>query len=149
MPIPRARRPGGEGQDAVSCALAGSGAAQRPGAVSEDLKAMLKPRARKYGNRPVEIDGLRFDSGKEGARYVELSAAQRAGEINGLDVHTRFPLVVHGQDCGYYEADFTYRTASGEQVIEDVKSDATRKLPAYRLKAKLIWAMYGLRIREV
>lgn len=34
-------------------------------------------------------------------------------------------------------------------VVEDVKSPATRKLPLYRLKAKLMKAIHGIEIREI
>jgi hypothetical protein len=105
---------------------------------------------RKYGNRPVEINGITFDSKREAERYGELVQAQRAGVIRSLGVHIRYPLVVHGQDCGYYEADFEYiNVESGRVVVEDVKSPATRKLPTYRLKRKLVFALYAVEIREV
>ena len=75
--------------------------------------------------------------------------AERAGEISGLEIQPRFPLVVNGQDCGSYVGDFAYVTKDGERVVEDVKSAATRKLPTYRLKRRLVWALYGLTVVEV
>jgi hypothetical protein len=33
--------------------------------------------------------------------------------------------------------------------LEDVKSAATRALPTYRLKRRLLWALYGLTVQEV
>ncbi|OQA06328.1 MAG: hypothetical protein BWY67_01977 [Bacteroidetes bacterium ADurb.Bin397] len=47
-----------------------------------------------------------------------------------------------------YIADFTYME-KGQYVVEDVKSDFTRKNPVYRLKKKLIEAIYNLKIKEV
>ena len=117
--------------------------------VSAATHAFLKPPRRKYGNVPTVVGGRRFDSKKESERYAALLLAERAGEITGLECQTRFPLVVHGEDCGSYVSDFSYVTRSGERVIEDVKSAATRKLPTYRLKVKLVWALYGIRVREV
>lgn len=119
------------------------------GGATTDLKAVLKPRRAKYHNVPVETDGYRFDSKRERDRYLALRDDLAAGMIRDLRVHERFPLVVRGEDCGAYEADFTYLTAAGEPVVEDVKSAATRKLPTYRLKAKMLWALYGLRVQEV
>lgn len=113
---------------------AGSGAPQKP---------------RKYRNTPTTVNGLVFDSKREAERYGELVVAERAGEIKNLEVHPRFPLVIHEQDCGAYVADFSYVTRDGLPVIEDVKSPATRKLPTYRLKARMVWALYGLKVREV
>ncbi len=122
------------------------------GSLSPDLEKALgisKPiQQRKYRNQPCEADGHRFDSQKERDRYWELKRLQERGDICCLEVHPRFPLVVHGQDCGVYEGDFAY-VERGASVIEDVKSPATRKLPTYRLKRRLTWALYGIEIREV
>ena len=132
---------------------AGRRGAQRPGEVSESLKTILDAsgaaqKQRKYRNIPCEADGHRFDSQKERDRYWELQRLQERGAIFCLEVHPRFPLVVHGQDCGYYEGDFGY-IERGVSVVEDVKSTATRKLPTYRLKRRLTWALYGIEIREI
>jgi hypothetical protein len=105
---------------------------------------------RKFFNQPCEVNGIRFDSKAEAARYTGLYVAAQMGEIRDLEVHPRFPLVVHGEDCGAYIADFAYVVvATGERVVEDVKSPATRKLATYRLKVRMVWALYGLRVREV
>lgn len=127
----------------------GSGAEKKAKNVSTGTPILKKPARRKYHNVKVEIDGLTFDSQAEARRYGELRLLERDGEIRELGHHARFPLVVHGQDCGYYEADFVYITREGERTVEDVKSPATRKLAVYRLKAKLVWAIYGLTVREV
>lgn len=132
----------------------GSGASiltrSRPGAVSEDVARLLEPqKARKYHNQPVEVDGVRFDSKREAERYGELVRAVQAGAIRSLEVHPRFPLVIHGIDTGDYVADFSYLTADGVAVVEDVKSAPTRKLPTYRLKRRQVWALYAVEIREV
>lgn len=103
----------------------------------------------KYGNSPTMVDGISFDSKKEAERFGVLKMLERVGEIRSLEVHPRFPLVIHGIDCGVYEADFGYVTRDGVPVIEDVKSPATRKLPTYRLKRKMTWALYSIEIREV
>ena len=34
----------------------------------------------KYNNKPVVVDGVRYDSKKEYARWVELTLLQKAGE---------------------------------------------------------------------
>jgi hypothetical protein len=123
--------------------------------VSESLKAILgapgaagKPR--KYQNQPCEADGYRFDSQKERDRYWTLKQLQAAGDICCLEVHPRFQLVVHGVDLGYYEPDFRYfEKGHHAATVEDVKSKATEKLPVFRLKAGLMWAVYGLRVRVV
>ncbi len=113
------------------------------------LAALRRPRGAKYHNVPTVVDGERFDSKREADRYRSLKDDLTAGRIRDLEIHPRFPLVVHGESCGDYVADFSYLTRDGQPVVEDVKSAATRKLPTYRLKAKLLWALYGLRVTEV
>jgi hypothetical protein len=98
---------------------------------------------------PQTVDGFRFDSTREAERYLSLRQDQHDGKITALEVHPRFPLVVRGENCGDYEGDFAYLDALGKPVVEDVKSPATRKLPTYRLKRRLVWALYALEIREV
>lgn len=120
------------------------------GEVNPDVAAILKAsRPRKYHNAPTVVDGHRFDSKKEAERYGHLRMMEQAGVICDLMIHEAFPLVIHGIDCGAYISDFTYLTETGERVIEDVKSPATRKLPTYRLKSRMVWALYGLRILEI
>lgn len=111
-------------------------------------KSQRLPR-RKFHNVPTTVDGITFDSQKEAERYVQLQVLLKAGAISHLEVHPKFPLVVHEQDCGAYIGDFAYLTADGSRVVEDVKSPRTAKLPVYRLKRRLIWALYGLTIQEV
>lgn len=103
----------------------------------------------KYGNRVTYVDGVAFASKKEAERFGYLRMLEQASVIRDLEAHPRFQLVVHEQDCGYYEADFAYIDADGQRIVEDVKSAATRKLPTYRLKVRLLWALYGLRVMEV
>jgi hypothetical protein len=103
------------------------------------------PARNKYGAVPTEIDGRRFDSLAEAARYGELLLRERAGEITGLRVHPRYPLTVEGEQVAVYEADFWY-SEGGRPVVEDVKGVRTA---AYKLKARLFRALYGLEIREI
>lgn len=103
----------------------------------------------KFGNRKTEVDGITFDSLKEARRYGELKLLERAGEISGLELQPKFPLTVNGQLVCTYRGDFSYRDKAGNRVIEDVKSPATRAHPVYRIKAKLLRAVYGIDVTEV
>jgi hypothetical protein len=118
---------------------------------SEEIRAFLRTaqKPRKYRNVKVTVDGITFDSKAEVARYHELRQAQEVGAIHDLEVHPRFPLVIHGIDTGDYVADFRYVTAEGVPTVEDVKSTVTRKLGTYQLKRKQVWALYAIEIREV
>jgi hypothetical protein len=87
-----------------------------------------------------------FDSKKEAARYAELKLLERAGQIHMLELQTKFPIEIKGKKCFTYKADFTYITALGEFIIEDVKGVLT---PMYKLKKKCVEAYYGHPIFEV
>jgi hypothetical protein len=102
----------------------------------------------KYGNRKTIVDGLTFASAKEARRFGELKLLQRAGQIANLKLQPKFPLAVNGKVVCTYIADFQYDEFDG-LVVEDVKSEATRKNRAYRIKNKLFAALFGFPIREV
>ena len=102
----------------------------------------------KFRNRRVEVDGLKFDSVKESKRWAELQFMERAGEIKNLQRQVRIHIVINGVKVCTYIADFTYEELGGV-VVEDVKSEFTRKDPVYRLKNKLMKACHGIDIREV
>lgn len=110
--------------------------------------ARFKLKTPKYRNRKVKLDGYTFDSIKERRRYLQLVMMQKAGEISELEVHPKFRLDVEGKKVCTYTADFRYKNRDGETVVEDVKSAPTRT-QAYRLKKKLMEAVYGIKITEV
>jgi hypothetical protein len=100
----------------------------------------------KYRNVKTEVDGIVFDSKKEARRYGELTTLQAAGEISRLMLQPKFDIIVNGVKVTYYKADFAYFNKD-ERVIEDVKGVKT---PVYRLKKKLVEALYpGVKIEEV
>ncbi len=112
-------------------------------------KSVKKKRA-KYGNTKVEFDDKVFDSIKERNRYISLRMLVVAGEITELLHHVTFRLESNDQKICDYEADFTYKIVkTGEMVVEDVKSVATRKIHLYIQKKKLMHAQYGVTIKEV
>lgn len=90
----------------------------------------------KFRNIPTSVDGIRFDSKKEAARYCELKLLEKAKVIADLRLQVRIPLNVNGKKIGHYIADFVY-LENGRQVVEDVKSTAT-KTPLYNLKKKIL-----------
>ncbi|MDE2098366.1 MAG: DUF1064 domain-containing protein [Patescibacteria group bacterium] len=100
----------------------------------------------KYRNRRVTLYGITFASLKEAHRYQELSLLVKAGEISDLQLQVRFALKVKHTVVGTYIADFTYWAKENEFVVEDVKGFRT---PIYRLKAKLMKAIYGIEILEI
>lgn len=100
---------------------------------------------RKYHNQPTDVDGYHFPSKAEARRYQELRLMERVGAITDLRVHTRFPIIVNGRSCGYWEADFDYQER-GVHRVEDVKGVRT---PVYRLKRRLVEALYPVTIDEI
>lgn len=103
----------------------------------------------KYGAVRTTVGGIAFASRKEARRYSELRLLERAGEISGLELQPRFPIVVNGVKVCTYVADFRYLDKKTDKFItEDVKSEAT-KTPIYRLKKKLVEALFSVVIIEV
>ena len=126
----------------------------------EILKQSEKPKAakrNKFNAQKVEFDGMTFDSKKEHKRYIELKAMQQRGEIFGLEHHTKFELApktkLEGEKRAKpalrYFADFTYYIITGEYIVEDVKSEATRKKDSYRNKKHLMKTVLNIDVREV
>ncbi len=108
-----------------------------------------EPKPSRYRNKPVVVDGVRYASGAEYRRWAELCLLQKAGAIRCLERQVSYRLEVNGVLVGKYTCDATYiEVATGEQVVEDTKSPATRKDTAYRLRRQLMRAIHGIEIRE-
>jgi len=123
---------------------------------------------RKYKNRKIIVDGIKFDSKKEAKRYKELKTLERAGIIHDLQRQVKYVLIptqyertseayIKGKDkgkpkkgkliereCSYY-ADFVYKLKSGETVVEDAKGVKT---PEYIIKRKLMLYVHNIKIKE-
>lgn len=102
--------------------------------------------ASKYKAKPVMIDGIRFASQKEGARYCILKLLERTGKIRDLKLQPNYRLEVRGKLICRYRADFEYiEIATKCLVVEDAKGFKT---PTYKLKKALFEAIYGKEILE-
>lgn len=103
-----------------------------------------QPKRRKYGNKPVLLDGERFDSQAEMRRWVYLLNLQALGEISALRRQPRYELHAFGGDVvGEYWADFEYLVPNRGMVVEDVKSPATAADKLFVWKRKHFEAEYG------
>lgn len=105
----------------------------------------LKPRSRqsKYRNTHTIVDGIKFASKKEAARYQQLKKLKQAGVIRDLRLQPRFKLV----DEITYVADFEYHeVTTGRRIVEDVKGYRTRE---YKKKRRLVQEQHAIEIKEV
>jgi hypothetical protein len=114
----------------------------------------LKPKAKKYNNKPCKLNGLKFDSIKERDYYLLLLARQKKGEISGLTLQEPIEILPAFTDSRgvkhkpiTYRADFTYIEDSAKHFI-DVKGGKATQTPVYKLKKKLL-AYKGIYLEEV
>lgn len=126
----------------------------------------LRKKGNKYHNSAVIVDGISFQSMKEARRWRELKLMESAGMIHGLTRQKKYVLIpaqrepdtvgkrggkIKGKlierECSYY-SDFTYYDKNGREVVEDVKSPATRT-EQYKIKKKLMMYVHGIQIVEV
>lgn len=104
----------------------------------------------KYRNIKVTIDGITFDSKKEGERYRQLSMMEKAGKIQYLTLQPSFELAPAVTFSGKkkqalrYKADFQYRE-NGELVVEDCKGFLT---DVYIIKKHLMKSIHNIEIKE-
>ena len=111
-------------------------------------ECMSKEKAKlgKYKSERITVDGIKFDSKHEARRYGELKMLERGKAIKGLQLQVTYPLIVNGILVAKYRADFVYNDISGAVIVEDAKGFRT---PAYKIKKKLMLALYGVKIKEV
>lgn len=131
----------------------------------------------KLNNQKTVIDGIEFDSKKEGNRYCELKLLQRAGQISNLEYQKRYELIpaqyetvatgeyykvgdkkgqpktkqVCVEQSVVYIADFVYQE-NGQTVVEDVKGyrdPASATYAKFVLKRKLMLWIHGIKIKEI
>ena len=142
----------------ISCL---SDAAQRQVLRKLAAAQLQKKAVAKYHNEPdtrTTGDGteIRFSSRKEAKRYDALIMLLKAGAITDLKLQPQFTLqesymTPEGKRVRSirYVADFSYRlAATGELVVEDVKSKAT-KTRVYGMKRKMLLERTGISVVEV
>lgn len=103
----------------------------------------------KYNNKKIKIDGITFDSLREGRRYEELKLIEKTGEIEDIACHPKFQIVINGIKICKVVLDFSYFLVSQQCTVwEDVKSKATAT-PVSRLKKRLLEAQEGIEVAWV
>lgn len=130
-------------------------------------KGFKREKGKKYNNKTFEADGYKWDSKKEYQRWIVLKEAEAQGIITDLQRQVKFeliPAVIEEyvehlktkdkiktrvlQRPITYTADACYYK-DGEYVVEDCKISPKVKPDKYVLKAKMMFALKGIRIKEV
>ena len=121
------------------------------------LSNSIDVKQNKYKNKKTVIDGYTFDSKKEANHYIALKQLEKFGVIKDLKMQVPYLLIdtIRYKGKTYpktkYLADFEYiDTETGKKVVEDVKSEITRKDKVYRIKIKLLLKQYpDIDFREI
>lgn len=130
-------------------------------------KIFKRDKGQKYKNKKIEIDGINFDSTKEGKRYLVLKKALDDGVIQDLKLHVKYELIpaIKEEYVEHlktkdkiktrtlqlpitYTCDFQY-LKNGELVVEDVKASPKMLPKEFTLKEKLMFWKYRIKIRKV
>ncbi len=113
---------------------------------------VASPKASKYSNERIELNGETFDSRAECSRYQHLLIMQRAGMIKDLTRQVSFVLAdavkINGKvkRALTYRADFAYTEVNtGKKIVEDKKGALTHE---YKIKRHLMKSVHGIDILE-
>lgn len=105
----------------------------------------------KYRNKITELDGIKFHSRKEAARYSQLKLYEKGKLIENLRLQVSFELipkmVINGKTerAIKYIADFAYYdTVSKKEIVEDTKGMIT---DVFKLKYRLMKQIYDIDIK--
>lgn len=103
----------------------------------------------KYRAIKTIYNGEQYDSKAE-ARYAAfldlMKKAKGDSRVTKIERQVAYPINVTGKHICKYLADFRVTFANKEVKVYDVKGVAT---PEYRLKKKLVEAVYGIEIIEI
>lgn len=113
-------------------------------------------RRSKFFSKKVVVEGITFDSKKEGEYYLKLKELEKKGTIKDLELQKeyilqdKFKIGKKTRREIKYRADFTYITTNDNKLhVIDVKSEYTRKDEVYRIKKKLFEKKFEIELEEV
>lgn len=105
----------------------------------------------KYRNKITELDGIKFHSRKEAARYSELKLLEKSKAISDLRLQVKYELipklVINGKTerAISYVADFVYiDNVYSNEIVEDVKGMQT---DIFKIKYRLMKQIYDIDIK--
>lgn len=107
----------------------------------------------KYGNIPTIYNGRKYDSRKE-AGYAKLldtlkHAKDPKDRVHYWEPQLKLRIEVEGEHICDYIADFFVEYANGRREYIDVKGGEATKTAVYKIKKKLVKALYDIDIVEV
>lgn len=104
----------------------------------------------KYGNRKTLYKGEMYDSKKEAdyAQTLDLMTKARdaRARVQSYGRQVPYPIFVREKKICTYLADFVVTYADGSVEVVDVKGVKT---DVYKLKKKLVEALYNIQILEI
>ena len=107
----------------------------------------------KFNAKKTIVNGITFDSKKEALYYTNLLLCKRTSllkdKVLEIELQPRYDIIVNKKKIGFYKADFKVKYHDRVEII-DVKG--LKKGAAYqifRLKKKLVEALYNIEIIEV
>ena len=103
-------------------------------------------RINKYRNKRTEYHGHVFASKHEAAIYQQIELLKMAGEIKEIELQKSFEILVNGHKICKYIADFVAYDRHGTRRVIDAKGVKTA---VYKLKQKLMLAVWGIEIEEM
>lgn len=112
------------------------------------------PSPNKYKAKKTVVDGITFDSKKEAEYYQKLKTLEKAGIVEHLQLQPRFNIRVNDKFCGFYKADFMFieyddNGRSRERIVDVKGMKKGAAWSMFRLKKKLVEALYGIEIEVV
>ncbi|MBN2661561.1 MAG: DUF1064 domain-containing protein [Tannerellaceae bacterium] len=108
----------------------------------------------KFHAQKIDINGEIFDSKKEYRYFVKLDLCRKAStnseRVISIERQVRYDIHVNEKYIAFYKLDFRVKYADGKIRHIDIKG--LKKGSAYqifRLKKKLVEAIYGIQIEEI
>lgn len=110
---------------------------------------MWRASGNKFGNVQTTFNGRVFDSKREAGHAAILESMKRAKEphqrVKSILYQYPIPIVVNNTKIGKYIADFYVSFEDGHKEVHEVKG---MKTAVYKLKKRLVEAIYGYKILE-
>ncbi len=95
------------------------------------------------------MDGVVFDSEAEMKRFADLQMLERAGEISDLRRQISYDIEINGQHFCTYTSDHEYLDKTGTPIIEEFKTEFSKREQAYSLRRRAFELYHNLKVTEI